>query len=118
VYYVGLLAGHNDVSLLMATGEGRDINRHIYYDEEILRQLQRPVVKGLCRLIQLRNTHPAFDGDFSILDSTSDTNLCLRWSAGEAWTELNADFQARTFQITYSEGDKSTTLDASTLLET
>ena len=30
VYYVGLLAGHNDMDLLARTGAGRDINRHFY----------------------------------------------------------------------------------------
>jgi sucrose phosphorylase len=117
VYYVGLLAGHNDMSLLEKTGEGRDINRHIFSEEEILRQLQQPVVKGLCRLIRFRNTHPAFQGEFRILEATTDSTLYLRWSAGEDWAELDADFQSRTFRISYSEGEGISTLDTSTLLE-
>jgi sucrose phosphorylase len=118
VYYVGLLAGHNDVALLKKTGEGRDINRHIFSEEEILRQLQLPVVKGLCQLIRFRNTHPAFEGDFSILELSSDSALRLRWSAGEDWAELDADFQARTFRITYSDEAGSCTLDTSTIYRT
>jgi len=35
VYYVGLLAGANDMDLLAKTGVGRDINRHYYKREEI-----------------------------------------------------------------------------------
>jgi sucrose phosphorylase len=35
VYYVGLLAGKNDMALLRRTGEGRDINRHYYSTEEV-----------------------------------------------------------------------------------
>ena len=35
VYYVGLLAGANDLDLLRRTGVGRDINRHYYSRREI-----------------------------------------------------------------------------------
>src|SRR6185312_13407228 len=54
VYYVGLLAGTNDMELLARTGVGRDINRHYYDCEEVERNLQRPVVAGLLELIRLR----------------------------------------------------------------
>ena len=64
VYYVGLLAGKNDISLLEETKEGRNISRHYYTEEEIGREVERPVVKQLLKLMELRNTHPAFDGEF------------------------------------------------------
>ena len=35
IYYVGLLAGTNDMELLAATGVGRDVNRHRYTDAEV-----------------------------------------------------------------------------------
>jgi len=117
VYYVGLLAGHNDVSLLEKTGVGRDINRHAFSEEEIPQQMQRAVVQGLCRLIRFRNSHPAFNGEFRILDSSADTTLCIRWSAGPEWAELDVDFQARTFRITYSEGGQCRELDSSAVME-
>jgi len=41
VYYVGLLAGRNDMDLLARTGTGRDVNRHHYSDAEIARDLAR-----------------------------------------------------------------------------
>jgi sucrose phosphorylase len=117
VYYVGLLAGHNDLDRLEETGEGRDINRHSFSADEVLQQLQLPVVKGLIRLIRFRNTHPAFNGTFVILDSTSVSTLSLRWSAEQAWAQLDADFQNRTFQISYSEAGASNRLISSSLLE-
>jgi MOSC domain-containing protein YiiM len=55
VYYVGLLAGENDMALLQASGVGRDINRHHYSRAEIDAHLQRPVVQQLLQLIRLRN---------------------------------------------------------------
>ncbi len=41
VYYVGLLAGKNDLKLLEETKEGRNINRHYYSNEEIAEEVQR-----------------------------------------------------------------------------
>ena len=64
VYYVGLLAGHNDMDLLARTQVGRDINRHFYGEAEIARDCERPVVRRLGELIKLRNRQPAFNGDF------------------------------------------------------
>jgi sucrose phosphorylase len=78
--------------------------------------MQLPVVKGLCRLIRFRNTHPAFNGEFRILDSPTDSALQLRWSAGQAWAELDVDFQARTFCVSYSEGGGSGALDSVTIM--
>ena len=81
VYYVGLLAGTNDLDLLRATRVGRDINRHRYSPQEIEAALRRPVVRRLCELIRLRNSHPAFDGEFTLADS-DDRTLDLRWTRG------------------------------------
>lgn len=68
VYYVGMLAGSNDVDLMERTKNGRDINRHYYSLEEVAEQQQRPVVQKLKKLMELRNTHPAFslEGTISI----------------------------------------------------
>jgi sucrose phosphorylase len=117
VYYVGMLGGHNDLAHLEKTGEGRDINRHSFSADEVLQQLQLPVVKGLIRLIRFRNTHPAFNGTFLILHSTTASTLSLRWATSQEWAQLDADFQNRTFQITYSEAGTSNRLDSSSLLE-
>lgn len=99
VYYVGLLAGANDMALLKASGVGRDINRHHYSRAEIEQQLQRPVVQALLRLIRLRNSHAAFDGQFTLDDSDAQT-LVLRWTAGSEQVTLQADLAARSARIT------------------
>ncbi len=67
VYYVGLLAGANDLDLLRRTGVGRDINRRYYSRREIDSAITCPVVAGLFDLIRFRNTHPAFTGEFQLL---------------------------------------------------
>ena len=98
VYYVGLLAGENDMALLQRSGVGRDINRHHFSPAEITLQLQRPVVQGLLRLIRLRNSHPAFCGQFT-LGPPSATELVLGWAQGDSSLALRVDFAARQAHI-------------------
>ena len=92
VYYVGLLAGRNDMALLRRTRVGRDINRHRFESHEINAALAQPVVRRLLELIRLRSTHPAFGGAFECLPGAHADALCLRWTAGDAQAELNVDF--------------------------
>ena len=92
VYYVGLLAGHNDMSLLARTGVGRDINRHYYSRAEVEQRVRAPVVAALLDLIRLRNAHPAFGGRFELGDTAAD-HLSLRWSKGAHYAQLDADLR-------------------------
>ena len=93
VYYMGLLAGANDMELLRRTKEGRDINRHHYTAQEIALEVQRPVVRALFELIRFRNTHPAFAGDFSLLPGM-DHQIGIEWRNNEHWARLNVDLNA------------------------
>lgn len=101
VYYVGLLAGENDMDLLSRTGIGRDINRHFYTRDEIDQAILRPVVRSLFDLIRFRNHHPAFQGLFS-MPETPDSILTLRWDNGEAWVMLKADFVSGSYWVSNS----------------
>jgi sucrose phosphorylase len=76
VYYVGFLGGTNDMELLSRTGVGRDINRHYYTAAEIESALRRPLVQKQIELIRLRNTHPAFAGEFQV-DVPTDQQIQL-----------------------------------------
>lgn len=68
VYYVGLLAGHNDMDLLARSRVGRDINR--------------PVVAALVALIRFRNAHPAFAGHCRV--GGDGSHVALTWTAAAA----------------------------------
>lgn len=74
VYYVGMLAGKNDIELLEKTKEGRNINRHYYSRQEVAEEVKRPVVSSLLKLFKFRNTEPAFDLNGSIEISTPTEN--------------------------------------------
>jgi sucrose phosphorylase len=101
IYYVGLLAGENDMNLLAKTGVGRDINRHLYTPAEITQAIQRPVVQSLFELIRFRNRHPAFNGSFS-MPETRDRKITLRWDHGADWAMLDVDFAACSYSISSS----------------
>ena len=102
VYYMGLLAGRNDMQLLAQSGVGRDINRHYYRRDEIDAALRQSVVTQLCELIRLRNTHRAFNGKFGS-GSLGPSSLVLRWDDGDEFAELSVDFRDGRHQLTFSE---------------
>jgi sucrose phosphorylase len=102
VYYVGLLAGENDMALLAQSGVGRDINRQRFDEAQVTAALQKPVVQQLIELIRLRNQHPAFSGEFAMNDS-SDTRLVLRWTHLQDWAELKIDFESQSGLLSCSK---------------
>lgn len=104
VYYVGLLAGKNDLKLLEETKVGRNINRHYYSVEEIAQEVERPIVRKLIQLMEFRNSHPAFDGSFE-LKECGENELYLIRTCGEHRAELIADFASKKMIICYTENE-------------
>jgi sucrose phosphorylase len=100
VYYVGLLAGRNDIELVERTKNGRDINRHNYTLDEIFREVERPVVKRLMRLMEFRSTYPAFKGEFQI-EETPDDQLGLTWELPPYKTTVDVDLKSYACRIRY-----------------
>ncbi len=102
VYYVGLLAGTNDMRRLEETKVGREINRHVYGWDEVQDALTQPVVQNLLKLIRFRNEHPAFQGTFSLL-ACDEPLLVIRWDNAGTWAQLEVDFAASSMEICYLE---------------
>ncbi|NVD08619.1 sucrose phosphorylase [Vibrio sp. JPW-9-11-11] len=113
VYYAGLLAMDNDMALLQKTQVGRDINRPYLDPKTLTTQLQRPVVRGLMALIQLRNTQPAFDGDFQLAGSGQTLNLA--WQHKNDQVELAIDLGQQRAQIFSQLNGQTERTDLSTL---
>jgi sucrose phosphorylase len=109
IYYMGLLAGKNDMDLLAKTKVGRDINRHYYSKDEIVAELEKPVVKKLIEIIRLRNESKAFDGDFRI-EKTPDHLLSIIWKKDSAKAQLTVDLSAMKAEIVFSETDSQTAI--------
>jgi sucrose phosphorylase len=90
IYYVGLFAGENDMELLDKTNVGRDINRHYFTKNEINEHLKRPLINDLKELMLKRNNHKAFNGDFSLIE-TSENVLNIKWLNNKHSAELFID---------------------------
>jgi sucrose phosphorylase len=99
VYYVGMFAGKNDTELLERTKNGRDINRHYYTLEEIEHEQERPVVAKLKKLMELRNSNPAFGLDGSIDVETDGSRLKITRRCGDSSITLDADLETYKFTI-------------------
>jgi sucrose phosphorylase len=99
VYYVGLLAGANDIELMERTKNGRDINRHYYSLEEIENEQKRPLIQELNKLMELRNSHPAFSLDGSIEVCCEDDTITIKRAYKEDSITLNANLTTYDFTI-------------------
>ncbi len=105
VYYVGLLAGENDIELVERTKNGRDINRHNYSLDEIAVEIEKPVVRRLLRLMEFRNDYPAFDGQFVIMEAP-DERLELAWTQSPYHATAKIDLRTYKSEITYYDSAK------------
>jgi sucrose phosphorylase len=110
VYYVGLLAGKNDIELVRQTKNGRDINRHNYTLDEIAIEIQKPVVRRLLRLMEFRSTCRAFEGQFTVEDAPDD-HLKLTWTHGVQWASLQIDLNCYETRIEHFDEGKQAVVE-------
>ncbi len=110
VYYVGLMAGENDIDLVEKTKLGRNINRHNYTLEEVREEIEKPVVKRLLKLMEFRNSYPAFNGTFKVIDS-EDNQLVLEWTKKNYTATAYIDLQDYKTVITYTDPVAVQTVD-------
>ena len=110
VYYCGLFASKNDFDLFHKTGEPRNVNRHYYSLDDVEKEMERPVVKALKRLMLFRNNHPSFNGTFSLLAS-DEHSVRIRWQNGIEYSELYANFKTLEYRITYSDNAEEKILE-------
>ena len=89
---------------------GRNINRHNYTLDEVRQEVRKPVVERLLKLMEFRNSYPAFNGDFSIKD-TSQHELILAWVKRNYAATAYIDLQNHTAKITYTDPVASRTVD-------
>lgn len=110
VYYGGLLAMQNDMELLERTNVGRDINRPYLTQENVVEQMTKPVVRGLCKLIEIRNSSTAFDGDFYV--DGKEESLTLKWKNNDSHASLliNLNEKIGTIQVKEPTGNREYSL--------
>lgn len=110
VYYVGMLAGSNDITLMERTKNGRDINRHYFTVEEVAEEQKRPVVQKLKALMKLRNSHPAFSLDGTMHIVAEEDKFCITRSDGMHTLTLDADLT--TYEFVIKDGEKILSIDS------
>ncbi len=111
VYYVGLLAGTNDMELLAASGVGRDVNRQHFTAADVAAALGRGVVEDQLTALRLRTAHPAFAGEHTW--STDGTRCSLAWTNGDERAELALDVADASFSLRATfDGELTTVLSA------
>jgi len=105
LYYVGLLGGLDDVGLFERTGNGRDVNRHVYTPAELAAALESTVTRAQLGLVRLRSSHPAFAGEFGYRVMAED-RIELSWTNGEARARLAVVFHPEhpSFRIEATDG--------------
>lgn len=101
VYYVGLFAGKNDMDLLQKSNVGRDINRHYYSEEEIKTEIAKPSFQQLKALMITRNTHPAFQGAFHLVE-TDTAIFNVQWVHEQHTAELYIDLNKMEMKTMFS----------------
>ena len=104
IYYVGMLAGENDIELLEKTKQGRDINRHYYTKEEIDENVKRGVVKKLINLMKFRNQHPAFNGT-CVSELDGENSLIITREYNDSKAVLKANLSTYEFLVEATDAD-------------
>ncbi len=112
LYYVGLLAGLDDIALFEQTGQGRDVNRHVYSQAEFDAALAGEVTQAQLALVRIRSRNAAFGGEFRYR-VVADSAIELTWSHGDEQATLIASFApSAAFRIVLSGAGGEVAVDS------
>jgi sucrose phosphorylase len=107
IWYLDLFAGRNDYEAADRAGPAghKEINRTNLSIDDIDERLNWAIVKDQLEMIRLRNTSPAFKGEFEI-ELTQPHLLRMDWRQGDCQATLQADLKSLSFAIEHSSGDE------------
>lgn len=105
VWYLDLFAGTNDYEAAdqEVAGRHKEINRTDLSLADIESGLQRQVVLNQLKLIRLRNTSPAFEGELQIVESPRQL-LHLVWQSPAGNARLRANLKTHAFTVSHGHG--------------
>jgi sucrose phosphorylase len=115
IYYAGLLGETNDMVLLDKNNVGRDINRPYVNVNKIEESLKKPITKSLIELIKIRNACDAFNGNFTISDSS--TVLIIEWTQKDCSAKLLINLADKEALIELYENDNTRIINLEALLK-
>ena len=101
VWYLDLFAGKNDHEAVKRAGAGghKEINRTNLSRAQIDEALKKDVVKEQLRLLQYRNTNPAFGFESELSIDTDGSVMTFIWKKDGHEAKLKADFSDYSYQI-------------------
>lgn len=104
VWYLDLFAGKNDYEAADRGGTGghKEINRTALTRADIEEGLEKTVVKDQLELMRLRNTSPAFHGDFEVANTDAHL-LHLTWRNDVCIATLKANLRDHSFSISHTD---------------
>jgi sucrose phosphorylase len=104
VWYLDLFAGKNNCQAV-SFGDAcchKEINRTNLTLKDIDEGLNQPIVQDQLRMLRLRNTSPAFNGELEI-GRTNESELELTWKNNGLFSRLQANLIDYGFSITYTD---------------
>lgn len=116
IWYLDIFAGANDHEAADRAGAGghKEINRTNLSLDDIKEGLRKEVVLQQLKMIRLRNSSKAFQGDM-IINETSEELISIRWSKDKEYAELSANLKTHNFSISFSEGGEERKMEISSL---
>ncbi|MGD8913045.1 MAG: glycosidase [Candidatus Thiodiazotropha sp.] len=104
VWYLDLFSGKNNHEAAESGGAcgHKEINRTNLSLSDLEDGLKQAVVLDQLKMIRLRNTSPAFNGQLEI-GETDNSKLQLTWKNGTDTASLQADLKKLDFSITYTD---------------
>jgi sucrose phosphorylase len=105
VWYLDLFAGTNDYAAAERgrTAGHKEINRTTLKIIDIESGMDRPIVQDQLKLIRLRNTSPAFNGEMKVIE-TKPHLLHISWQHPEVTLTLKADLSDHSFTVFQNDG--------------
>ncbi len=110
VWYVDLLAGKNDVEIFQKdpSADSREMNRHAYSFAEAEERMKETIVQEQIKLLQMRNTHPAFAQDAEVqVHMLGDGKLEFVRTHGAASAHMKCSFRDCTYSMELKNGDEA-----------
>ena len=104
VWYLDIFAGKNNYEAADKGGSGghKEINRTTLSIQDIQEGLKEEVVLNQLKIMRLRNTSKAFEGDITI-NETRKNEIDISWINGKTFVQLKANLKTNYFTITYYE---------------
>jgi sucrose phosphorylase len=111
VWYLDLFAGKNNYAAADkgGTGSHKEINRTTLTSADTDAALKTDVVLNQLKLMRLRNTLTAFNGEVTFNESP-ENEIHITWKNNNSIAELKANLRTYSFSVDYSKGNYTRTM--------